>query len=66
MKTAHRKGLPHLRQWVRPLRGVAAGYLDDLFVDPSTRGEGAVDALFAEINRLCGRAGLGDRALDDS
>ena len=46
------QGLAHLRQWVRPLRGVIAGYLDDLFVDPSTRGEGAVDALFAEINRL--------------
>ena len=29
-----------------------AGYLDDLFVDPDARGSGAVDALFAEINRL--------------
>ena len=45
-------GLAHVREWVRPLRGVIAGYLDDLFVDPATRGTGAVDALFAEINRL--------------
>jgi ribosomal protein S18 acetylase RimI-like enzyme len=45
-------GIAHLREWVRPLRGVTSGYLDDLFVDPGTRGAGAVDALFAEINRL--------------
>jgi GNAT superfamily N-acetyltransferase len=46
------QGLAHLRQWVRPLRGVIAGYLDDLFVAPELRGKGAVEALFAEINRL--------------
>jgi GNAT superfamily N-acetyltransferase len=45
-------GLAHLREWVRPLRGVVSGYLDDLFVDPSFRGSGAVDALFTEISRL--------------
>ena len=33
-------GLAHLREWVRPLRGVRAGYLDDLFVDPAHRGIG--------------------------
>jgi GNAT superfamily N-acetyltransferase len=37
---------------VRPLRGTVCGYLDDLFVDPSHRGSGAVDALFAAINRI--------------
>jgi hypothetical protein len=42
----------HLRQWVRPLRGVVCGYLDDLFVEPACRGSGMVDALFAEINRI--------------
>lgn len=51
-ETSEPRGLAHLREWVRPLRGVVCGYLDDLFVDPSTRGTGAVDALFGEINRL--------------
>ncbi|MEP7203233.1 MAG: GNAT family N-acetyltransferase [Ilumatobacteraceae bacterium] len=46
------QGLAHLREWVRPLRGVISGYLDDLFVAPSARGSGAVDALFYEINRI--------------
>lgn len=32
--------------------GGPRGYLDDLFVDPDVRRGGAVDALFAEINRL--------------
>ena len=45
-------GLAHLREWVRPLRGVVCGYLDDLFVAPETRGQGAVEALFAEIDRV--------------
>lgn len=40
------QGLAHLREWVRPLRGVVCGYLDDLFVDPAHRGGGAVDALY--------------------
>jgi GNAT superfamily N-acetyltransferase len=46
------QGLAHLREWVRPLRGVTSGYLDDLYVEPSARGTGVVEALFAEINRL--------------
>ncbi len=46
------RGLAHLREWVRPLRGVVCGYLDDLFVDPASRGGGVVNALFAEIDRL--------------
>jgi len=46
------QGLAHLREWVRPLRGVVCGYLDDLFVEPTHRGLGIVDALFAEINRI--------------
>jgi RimJ/RimL family protein N-acetyltransferase len=46
------RGLAHLREWVRPLRGARCGYLDDLFVDPEWRGSGAVGALFAEMNRL--------------
>ncbi|MEP7113965.1 MAG: GNAT family protein [Ilumatobacteraceae bacterium] len=51
-ETGGPQGIAHLREWVRPLRGVIAGYLDDLYVAPNTRGTGAVDALFAEINRL--------------
>jgi RimJ/RimL family protein N-acetyltransferase len=51
-ETGEPVGLAHLREWVRPLRGVVSGYLDDLFVEPAARGSGAVDALFAEINRL--------------
>lgn len=46
------EGLAHLREWVRPLRGVICGYLDDLFVNPTTRGTGVVDALFDEMNRI--------------
>jgi GNAT superfamily N-acetyltransferase len=51
-ETAPPVGLAHLREWVRPLRGVVCGYLDDLFVAPHARGQGAVEALFAEIDRL--------------
>ena len=46
------RGLAHLREWIRPLRGARSGYLDDLFVDQAVRGEGVVDALFAEIDML--------------
>jgi RimJ/RimL family protein N-acetyltransferase len=45
-------GLAHLREWIRPLRGIVCGYLDDLFVDRSVRGGGAVGALFAAIDSL--------------
>lgn len=46
------QGLAHLREWIRPLRGVRSGYLDDLFVEPDQRGGGAVDALFGAINQV--------------
>ena len=51
------QGLAHLREWVRPLRGVVCGYLDDLSVSPEFRGSGAVQALFAEIDRLAQERG---------
>lgn len=46
------QGLAHLREWVRHLRGMRCGYLDDLFVDPTLRGSGAVDALFSAISEI--------------
>ena len=46
------QGLAHLREWVRPLRGVKCGYLDDLFVDPDHRGSGAVDALYDAMRAI--------------
>jgi len=46
------RALGHLREWVRPLRGVLSGYLDDLYVDPLVRGAGAVDAMFAAMNQM--------------
>ena len=51
------RGLAHLREWVRPLRGLIAGYLDDLFVDPGHRGSGAVEALFAAMDRMAQERG---------
>lgn len=39
-------GIAHLRPFVRPLDGSVGGHLDDLFVDRTARGTGAVDALF--------------------
>ncbi|BEP12841.1 GNAT family N-acetyltransferase [Acidothermaceae bacterium B102] len=56
-ETGEPLGLAHLRTWVRPLRGVVCGYLDDLYVDPATRGQGAVTALFDEIRRLAAERG---------
>ena len=51
-ETGEPQGLAHMREWVRPLRGVICGYLDDLFVDPGHRGQGVVDALFEAIDQL--------------
>ena len=51
-ETGEPQGLAHMREWIRPLRGMVCGYLDDLFVEPSFRGEGVVDALFAGIEAL--------------
>jgi GNAT superfamily N-acetyltransferase len=56
-ETGRPEGLAHLREWVRPLRGVVCGYLDDLYVEPAVRGRGAVDALFAEMRRIASERG---------
>ena len=42
-------GIAHFRPFARPLSATVGGFLDDLFVDPRTRGLGVADAL---LNRL--------------
>ncbi len=42
-------GLMHYREMQSPLRGKTVGFLDDLFVDPDSRGQGIVDALFQAL-----------------
>ena len=44
-------GLAHFRPFPRPLAGATACFLDDLFVDPSARGTGAVDALLGALQQ---------------
>jgi GNAT superfamily N-acetyltransferase len=48
-------GLAHFRAMPRPLTGSMAGFLDDLFVDPTCRGTGTADRLIAAVADL-GRA----------
>jgi GNAT superfamily N-acetyltransferase len=50
-------GLAHYRPLLRPLRAVVAGFLDDLFVEPTLRGTGVVQALMqtlADVGRARG------------
>ena len=42
-------GFMHYREMPSPLRGAKIGFLDDLFVEPTERGSGAVDALFEKL-----------------
>ena len=42
-------GLAHYRPFARPLHGTVGCFLDDLFVTPERRGEGAAQALLAEL-----------------
>ncbi len=44
--------LAHIREFLRPLMSSVAGYLDDLFVDPTLRGSGAADDLFEAAKAL--------------
>lgn len=48
-------GLAHFRAMPRPLTGSMAGFLDDLFVDPTCRGTGTADRLITAVADL-GRA----------
>ena len=45
-------GLAHVRRMPSPLRGMEIGFLDDLFVDPSSRGNQVGEALFAALADL--------------
>ena len=45
-------GFAHIREFLRPLSSTVAGYLDDLFVDPNSRGGGVVNALFDAGSKL--------------
>lgn len=47
--TGEALGLMHYREMASPLRGKAVGFLDDLYVSPEYRGQGAVDALFDSL-----------------
>lgn len=42
-------GLAHFRAMPSPLRGIEIGFLDDLFVDPSARGEQVGEALLQHV-----------------
>ncbi len=52
-------GLAHLRAFARPLEGDTAGFLDDLFVDPTQRGSGAGAALLEHLRSLADERGWG-------
>lgn len=42
-------GLAHVREFIRPVAGVVAGFLDDLYVDPVHRGTGVVQSLLDAV-----------------
>jgi len=52
-------GLAHVRAFARPLEGDTAGFLDDLFVDPTRRGGGAGAALLTHLRSLAAERGWG-------
>lgn len=43
-------GFTHFRPFVSQLRALTNGFLNDLFVDPATRGSGAVQALIDAVS----------------
>lgn len=52
-------GLAHYRRMPSPLRGVDIGFLDDLFVDPGTRGSGAAEQLIHHVAEVARQRGWG-------
>lgn len=55
--TGRPAGLAHYRPFARPLAASTGGYLDDLFVHPSSRGAGGATMLLAELRRISRDAG---------
>lgn len=47
--TGRAVGLAHFRPFARPLSASTGGFLDDLFVDPGTRGQRVADALIEAV-----------------
>jgi len=45
-------GIAHCREFARPLAASTGLFLDDLYVDPDSRGSGAAEALIAHIRQL--------------
>lgn len=44
-------GLMHYREMPSPIRGAMVGFLDDLYIEPSCRGQGVVELLFERLNQ---------------
>ena len=55
--TGNAVGLAHYRPYFRPLAAAVAGHLDDLFVEPASRGTGAVDALLDALRTIARQRG---------
>lgn len=52
-------GFTHYRPFASTLRAITNGFLDDLFVDPDTRGLGAAQALIGEVANIGRENGWG-------
>jgi GNAT superfamily N-acetyltransferase len=50
-------GLAHHRSYVRPCEGETGLYLDDLFTDPSVRGQGVGRALIVRLTEIARERG---------
>ncbi|MGW0121227.1 N-acetyltransferase family protein [Streptomyces sp. NPDC003327] len=50
-------GLAHYRPFARPLSATVGCFLDDLFVDPASRGTGAADLLLAALRGIADERG---------
>ena len=49
-KSGDALGFVHCREMPSPLRGMVVGFLDDLYVEPESRGTGCVQALYKGLN----------------